>query len=221
MPIVCEKYRIAYFNIPKVASTTLKLAFYELEHGRPFDGPDPEVAIHHHFPTPTFDVERDLDRYADYWRISILRDPVARLLSAYGNRITHARDTYKGRLARTRAWALGLPMDPDPDTFFCRLGRYRLQSGSIRKHTRPMTDFLGRDTHRYDRIYRIEDMAELADDLRARTGRPVTLPRTQTGGRKLTLHDVSRASYDALLDLTRTDYDAFRDYYSPPPWKAA
>lgn len=216
VPVVNHKYQIVYFDVPKVASSTVKLAMYELEHGAPSPARNPEEAVHRLYPTDTRAVVEDLERYRDYWCFTVVRDPVFRLLSAYANRIGHHRDTYKGRFAHLRALLLGVPMDPDPDTFFTRLDRYRLQSGSIRAHVRPMARLLGGDLARFDRVYRIEEMNQLAADLAARTGRMLGFPRTQTAGKKLQLGDISDAAYAALRRDTQEDYAFLNGLYSPP-----
>lgn len=217
MAVVNHEYRIVYFDVPKVASSTVKLALYELANGAPLQAGNPVERVHRLHPADPRNVRRDLARYRDYWCFTVVRDPVARLLSAYGNRIVHHRDTYKGRLAHLRAALLGLPMDPDPDTFFTRLGRYRLQSGSIRSHVRPMARFLGGDLSRFDRVYRIEEMDLLAADLAARTGRQLGFPRTQAAGRKLRLEEISDAALAALLRDTQEDYAFLDGLYTPPP----
>ena len=40
MPVILEKPKLAYFNVPKAASTSVKHALYVIEHGRPFQPGD-------------------------------------------------------------------------------------------------------------------------------------------------------------------------------------
>lgn len=54
MPVIFEKYKIAFFNVPKVASTSIKHAFYKLEHGRPFQTGDHGGKIIHQIYKPGF-----------------------------------------------------------------------------------------------------------------------------------------------------------------------
>jgi hypothetical protein len=219
MPILFEKHRIAYFDTPKVASTSMKLVLHEIEHGNAMsDARDVEKAVHRAYPTSRISLPADFETCKGYWKLAIVRDPAKRLLSAYSNRILFRKDQYKGRLPRTRAFLLGLPLEPDVNTFFLRLWRYRLQSAPLRHHTDLVSHYLGTDLGRFDAIYPIEDLDRLAADLSARTGRPVTLPRLQTGGPKIGLDALSKPAFDALMAYLAPEYELLRDYYRPPSW---
>lgn len=219
MPILFDRHKIAYFDTPKVASTSMKLVLHEIEHGNRMEGQaNLERAVYQTYPTKRISVPADFAASEGYWKLAVVRDPAKRLLSAYANRVVHEKVQYRGRLARTRAALLGLPMQPDIDTFFTRLGRYRLQSASIRHHTDHVALYLGTDLGRFDAVYPIEDLDRLAADLAARSGRQVTFPRLQAGGPKIGLDALSKPAFDALMAYLRPEYDLLRDYYRPPAW---
>lgn len=208
---------IAYFGVPKVASSSVKHMLYTLEHGRPFDKAD-HGGRHMHlvWPDKITRMPQDTPGLEGYRKIAIIRDPAKRVLSCYGNRIVDYGDLHKGRFARTRAALLGLSMTPDLDTFILRLGRYRLQSGEVRHHTDPYSRFLGPDLSFFDRVYRIEEMDVLERDLEARAGQPVTRFEEKADGTKFSLDDLGDAAFEALLRYTRPDYELLKDHYSPP-----
>ena len=109
-----------------------------------------------------------------------------------------------------------LSLRPGPEDYFRHLAEYRAASYSIWHHTEPISTFIGSDLSRFDAIYRIEDLAELEEDLSRRTGKRISMPREQTAGRKVALDELSGAAREAVLAHTRADYDLLRDFYAPP-----
>lgn len=222
MPILVSRYRIAYFDTPKVASSSIKAALYRLEHGTdpvavPGATASVEARIHKAYQqTRPLDPARDFAAAEGCWTATVVRDPVKRLLSAYANRIIHHRDPHRGRFPRTRAFLLGVPLDPDPDTFFLRLGRYKLQSGRIRHHVHRATRFIGTDLSRFDAVYPMERLDDFAAELSRRTGQEVGFPRLQTGGPKMSFDMLSPRARRALVDYLAPDYAVLADHYSPP-----
>lgn len=100
--VLCHRYKLAYFPIPKVASSTIKRLFAVLD-GRPAEG------------NPHFDLDLDYGRardlrqtYADYHTFTIVRNPWDRLVSCYTDKIA------------------GLSSDPD------FAGRHDIHSGFLR-----------------------------------------------------------------------------------------
>ena len=216
MPIISKKLGLAYFDTPKVASSSIKYALYEAEHGRPFEHEaNVDDAIHWTYPTRRLQPE-DWARTAGLWTFGVVRDPVKRLLSAYANRVALHADQRRGRLSTQRARLLGLSLTPDADTFFTRLGRYRLAAGPVRHHTDRVMRYLGDDLSRFDAIYPIEDLASLEGDLSRRTGAPVRLQRLQTGGPKLRFDMLSAEAQDALMRYLAPEYRVLARYYQPP-----
>lgn len=216
MPVILSDHRIAYFAVPKVASSSIKLALYNVQEGpdaQRFTDPDREV--HYVMRTAPFR-RRDWEDYDGYWKFVVVRDPVKRLLSAFGNRIVHHRDETRGRLNGARRMILSLPRAPKADDFFPRLRRYMFASGALRHHFQPLSNYIGPDLSKYDAVYPIERLADLERDLSERLGQPIEFPRLQTTGPKLRFADVSRRAARALLEHSRRDYELLADYYAPP-----
>lgn len=217
MAMLCHRLKIAYFGVPKVASSSIKQTLYKLEHGHDFDKADHAGQhIHNVFPDKISIMPQDMPGLEDYWKLVILRDPVKRILSCYGNRIIDYGDLRKGRLARTRAALLGVSMTPDLNTFIKRLKSYRLQSGEVRHHSNPYTRFLGSDLSFFDSVFTMEELPALEQELAKRADQPVILSSCKTNSTKLTLEDLSEAAFDKLLRYTQADYELLKDYYQPP-----
>lgn len=219
MAILFEKIKIAYFDIPKVASSSVKLALHEIETGESLlDKENIEGAIHWIYPSRRIHGKSDHLLYRDYWKFAIVRDPLKRLMSAYSNRIVYHKDQYRGKLSRTRSLLLGIPLEPEINTFFTSLKRYRLQSGSVRHHTNLAEYHIGKTLSNLDAVYPIEKIDLLAAEIEKRTGKRVEFPRLQVGGPVVTADMLSRRAYLSIMDYLRPEYDLLRDYYAAPEY---
>jgi len=233
MPVIFEKYKIAFFNVPKIASTSIKHAFYKLEHGSQFQ-PGDHGAKHIHqiymqgFYNGTSKIdkayevkypvsEKIFDVLGDYWKFAIVRDPAKRILSAYTNRVLHHRDMHNIPHARKRALKQGLSLTPTVDSFLSKIERYREFSHSIRNHTDPIYNYIGADLSRFDAVYRVNELSKLTSDITTRTGFKFEIPHLQTGGRKINVDSLCKRSYYNLIEFTASEYDFLQNYYSPPP----
>jgi len=216
---VCEDFGLAFFSVPKAASTSMKMVLYELNNGRPWTN-EPD-SVHPIFPTHPI-TEEDFQAVDSFWRYTIIRDPIARLLSAYGNRVHHHRDIQRdvaaqgwGRRFRLRQYRK-LPDYPTPTEFYCHLTDYQALSYSILHHTASITRFIGSDLSRFDAIFPVDDLGRLERELSERTGRAIVLPRVQTGDQKLTMDMLPREARRAVLDYTADDYDLLQDWFPRP-----
>lgn len=215
---ISKKLNLAFFSIPKSASTSMKMALWEIETGQPWtDDPD---KVHPRF--RTFPITPDDFKATEGMRrITIVRDPVRRLLSAYGNRVHHHGDIRKslGRPIRRIKLTLKHPWVrryPSANSFYSRLSGYQALSYSIWHHTCSIRNFIGDDLSVFDRVYRVEDLAELEADLSEMAGRAIHLPHEQTGGMKLRMEDLSPRARAAVLASTAEDYALLKGLYTPP-----
>lgn len=186
----------------------MKMVLYALEYGTPWTK-EPDT-IHPMFPTYPI---RDCDFLATegMWRFTIIRDPVSRLLSSYGNRVHHHHDIKKD-VSRLPAPSLelfaqsGLSLYPKAQDYFDNLERYQKFSYSIWHHTTSLRTFVGGDPSRLDAIYRVEDLSVLEAELSRRTRQKIKLPRVQTEGERITLDMLPAQTQSKILDYTSRDY---------------
>ena len=211
------EFKIAYFPVPKTASTSLKFAFYKLNFGKDYDADEGRSGIHiDYFNTkPFFSI--DISRYEDYSRIAIIRDPAQRIVSAYTDRVVWLQDLSEDRLDMDLARKLGVGPDPTRAEFICNLNKYRLLSKSIRHHTEPFTTYLGHDLRYFTDVVRIGEIPEFAAQIEALTGREFKIGHHRntwsSSGPNLAMKKAARQS---LLKYCAGDYALMRDYFKVP-----
>jgi hypothetical protein len=207
MPVPIRSTPLVYFPVPKVACTSLKRAIYA--HNAP-DEYAKRVAlarsgqafyIHRIYRSRRMYWWRFLPYFGKKW-FCVVRDPIERFVSAHKNRVLE-----HGDLANVD----GLPRNPDLDTFASNLSSYCSVSTPIRHHTKPMTNFLGRWPGLYDRIFRLDQIADLKAYVHERG---VDLDIGHFKNSKLDYSEIhlSAASLSALRDFYRSDYEAFGRY---------
>lgn len=221
MPQILPKSRIAYLPVPKVACTSIKQMLFEAENGTRYTPRQRAngrmIYIHEVYPAVPY-AELDLAELADLHRIAVVRDPVKRVLSAYGNRVVSHRELSAAK-AGPRLAAANLPTDPDLATFLEHFEAYCAAIPTIYHHTRPQVDFLGQDPAWLSQLYRFSELGVLADDVRRMTGTQVALPWLQTGGPKISPADLTPQQDRKLRDLYAADYTVFGPWFddAAPP----
>ena len=214
-----SEFKIAYFPVPKTASTSMKYAFYKFEHGRPFvegDLPPKSKGIHVEYHTTDSFYNNDLSRYKNYARIAIIRDPVRRIISAFNHRVVRERELAEGRIDMDVARALGVGPDPTRSEFLCNIEKYRVLSKTIRHHTDPFTKFLGHDLSYFTDVVKMGKISELAAQIEALTGRKFELGHFHKASGEALVLKMGPASRNALLSYCAGDYALLKGYFSIP-----
>lgn len=228
-----EDHKLACVALPKVMSTTLGRAFYALAEGRPFDPANHGGRYVHRYWKERQRAQGWADEpppfaaLAGYRFFTVLRDPVARLFSAYQQRVVQNDEItrefrIRAELPRFRDRIPGVDSRPDPERFVIDLPLYRMLSSSVMHHTAPYRNVLGDDLSRYDRVFRIEQQAEIGAWLAEATGQSVPLPVSQqAAANRPGLQDLGPAARRALAALMEDDYRLLADHYRPDPKLAA
>lgn len=203
---IVRSKKLAYFPSRKVANTSIRLALKELAEGPDDYWSSPDVPI------------SPLTRYyaRGCRKIAVVRDPVKRFLSAYGNRVDFHNDITRQSNDRFVVKVLKLQEKPDISTFCKDFYWYYGLNDKIRRHFRLQHKYLGKDLGYFDKIYTIEDLDQLALDISGMAGKPVTLQRLQTGGPKIDFADLSGDVQRMVLKFTGPDYELLREFYAPP-----
>jgi len=210
MTALLPRLGLAYVSVPKIACTSLKALCFEIENGfafRDFRLQGRLYHVHDMYVSRPFEA-LPRDRLAGLERYALLRDPVARLLSSYANRVRHHRELGEAHLTAEARREGALP-DPDLATFIDRLEVYRRHSPSIAHHTDPMTVYLGREPGFYTRLFPLDRVGDFVALLSERAGWALDLPRLQTGGPRIRPDDVTAAQRARLEAFYEEDWRVF------------
>jgi hypothetical protein len=214
MTAFLPKHGIAYISVPKVACTSLKHFFYEQENGhafQPFRANGKRFDIHRLFPGLTFeDVPKK--QIANMERYAVVREPVARFLSCYSNRVVYHREITEALLGADRIKA-GIVPHPDVHTYIKHFREYRKAVRNVRWHSRPLASSLGRNPDYYTRIFNISEINAFTDIVNQKTGTTIELGRHQTGGPKIPASELSAEEIAFIKDFYKKDYEIYGAYF--------
>lgn len=230
MAIYCARTRTVYFPVPKVACTSLKTFFWTLNNGldreerrpalisalrrwlglyRPL--PHSPGAIHgmQGYASAYFAPLKDMP--AGYVSFAVVRDPAARLRSAWANRV---QEMDFARFGETEAIkAAGLPLSPSFAEFIENFQAYRRLSNSALHHTDHYHRFLGKDLSYFNRIFRLEAMHEMEEFFFERAGIQIKIPRKNRTGKMKRDSRIGHEHVDMIREITASDYDMLRGLY--------
>lgn len=213
MTVILDDHKLFYAAVPKVACSSIKRLFFEVENGFPYENFHTNGRgwyIHQFYPTMPREKYPDA-RIAGYRRLTLVRDPIKRFLSAYSNRVVH-----HGNVSPEAVKAAGrfkrLKPHPDLGEFIDRLEAY-MAIPVIKGHCMPMVEILGADPGYFHAVYDLSRIDAFLEDVSTVLGRPVEAGRYQTGGPKLK-PDILTAKQKAKLEkFYKRDYDVFGSYF--------
>lgn len=210
MAIIVDKIKVAYIPSPKVACTSLKAMFYRIENEHDFVPTiRNSVKFHIHGYYPTVPFRKNIqERIRDHHVICVVRDPVRRFVSCYSNRVCFHKELSEKRLSSEAIIAGAMP-NPSLEDFVERLEIYRHYSPSIAHHTDPQATFLGENSKIYSRIYQMDELDNLRQDLSERANMPLDLPHAQNGGPKIPVEALSANASEKIKAFYQKDYQCY------------
>lgn len=215
MVVAIPAHKIAYMALPKSACSSVKTALLSIDPERPISAEalrENGDAIHGAYLTRRFRPHR-WAAYEGYWRFTVVRDPLRRLLSVYTDRVVGRRDLKDSRRLRQ---AKHLPVDPDPDFFFQNIRAYMSLSSVVKHHALPARLFIGPRPLRYDAVYRVDELPALSAKLSEIAGKPVAIPRLNKSKVKLRFDDLAPKTQAVLREFLAEDYEDLRGYFENP-----
>ena len=206
------RYHISFFSIPKAASTSIKLSLYKLQEGVDWQG-DPD-SIHRHFVTHPVK-SGDFLLSEEFYKFTVIRDPIKRLISSYDNRVNVHKDLAKdirkkfGSEEAFKKKHPDLSIFPDIEDYFINLRKYQKLSYRIWYHTVSAVKFTGSDLSFFDDVYLVNSLDRLENHLSALTGQAVKFRKVQEAGRRFTFKSLSKQAKRIVRKQTKTDYEFF------------
>ncbi len=210
--VLCEKYSIGYLPLPKIANTSIKHAMFELENKVSYDSTNFDYQhIHDYFRKKT----KSIDNAA--FRFVVIRDPIKRFLSAFSNRVIYHRELSETAIRvlaesqpHLRIKPENYPFNPNLSNFIENLAIFQ-KIPSIFIHTCPQSSLI-QNLEIFNKVYKIEELANLEKDLSDISRKPILFRHAQSGGPKI---DVACLDADQLAKL-KIYYE--EDYRLLSPW---
>lgn len=215
MVVHLPRYKIAYVPVPKAACTSIKAAILEkqpkyafrVSRSRDFEW------VHKALKTRRFNLER-FHEYEGYWRFTVVRDPLKRLLSCYTDRVLTRNELHNS--AKLQTGEIDLPKEPDPDFFFQNLRDYMKAASVIRHHAYPTVTFIGNKLGRYSKIYTVSEIPKLEADFSDRLGQDISIPRLNESKGSLDFDDLAGETKTFLRDYLQRDYRVLHRQFDNP-----
>ena len=226
MAIICDRARTVYFPVPKAACTSLKALFWEINHGRAWPrklswsarvrrklglsifGETLQTEVGYR--TENFDPGIVIP--PDYERIAVVRDPLARLHSAWSNKVN--RKMFERHHEVEKLGSLGLSSSPTFAEFVEHFDEYRSQSIPVARHTGGFTQYLGDDLDWFTHVFPIERLQDLEAYLQERTKYDVRIPIRNKGRPEVRAKSLNTGHRDMLAVILADDYRLLANFYS-------
>jgi hypothetical protein len=213
------RHKISYFSVPKCACSSAKSLLFEIENGfpfKPFRVNDKLYGIHPLAKCIAFD-KQPHDRIADHVKVAIVRDPVARILSCYEDKIAKGKAFKKSNTASIAAAnKRKLPLHPDFSEFVERIDEYRRVSTNIAHHSNELRFFLGNTTNTFDRIFDMSELPDFAAYLSEISGTKVEMPHRNKSNRTVPREEISEGTRALIAKKYESDYKIFGAFFKGP-----
>lgn len=215
MVVAIPAHKIAYMPVPKAACSSVKAALAVVD-------PDVEVdfsaiakdddAAHSIYQTMRFRPHR-WKMYEGWWRFTVVRDPLSRLLSVYSDRVDGRRELFNSPKIRKQS---KLPPDPDADFFFQNIEEYKQLASVVKHHALPVRLFIGPKPLKYDRIFTVAQIPELEGELSRICKTDVVVPRFNASKKKLDFNTLNPRTQSFLADFLQEEYDHLNAFFENP-----
>lgn len=177
MTVHLTKHRLIYVSVPKIACSSLKRFFFEIENGfsfRVFKMNGRRYGIHGFAPSvPLSEVPEG--KMTGHVKIAAIHDPWSRILSCYASKVVGAKVLH-GLEFTPQQKKLGLVTDPSIDNFIDLLPHYREVSWNIRHHSEYLSYFLGTEPALFDRLFALSNLSEMVNYVATVVGKVPDLP---------------------------------------------
>lgn len=225
MAILSHEARLLYIPVPKHACTSAKMMFWRLAHPeeeardplsrvrrRLRRATTPQRPIQHRPGYQTLSFARVTPPPEGYDKVVIIRDPLARLVSAWSNKVR------EGVIARGPGPLLDLanecvPSNPTFSEFIRHFDAYRRVSRAARNHTEPLAWHIGPSLAWYDHVFPMERMDDFTAYVSERAGQTVSMGRKNAGGAESRSAALGDGDEERLSEILAPDYALLEGRY--------
>lgn len=195
--------KLLYIPIPKCGSTTVKNYFTSGLFNKTYD-----ETVHFKHPEIYQTITPDMMRttYKDYYKFSVVRDPMSRLVSYY------MRNVFNGSLTREafqQTEFMGAPTRPGPLQFAQHFHQYRQFFKDFRHHTDPICGYLDPFRSQLDKIYQMSELPDLRKQMSDIYGREITDDRSMVSKEDKERKALCEQAVKRLQSWYQKDYDSY------------
>lgn len=201
--LVDDDKKILYVALPKCASSTIKNYFTFARFGKTYGE---QVHFNHGDMYRIVTPEDLATRYKDYYRFTVVRDPVSRLVSYFSSNISNKA---LRREAHGQQGFMGLSTTPGPVVMAQRFQQYRQFFIDFRHHTDPMTGYLRDMLPFMDEICKMSDLPRIRERLSDAYGVAIPDERAMTTKDSFDLLELCKREFSQLDAFYAEDYRAF------------
>lgn len=201
--LVDDDKKILYVALPKCASSTIKNYFTFARFGKTYGE---QVHFNHGDMYRLVTAEDLATRYKDYYKFTVVRDPVSRLVSYFSSNISNKA---LRREAHGQQEFMGLSTTPGPVVVAQRFQQYRQMFIDFRHHTDPMTGYLRNMRPLLDDICKMSDLPRIRERLSEAYGVTIADERSMTTKENFELLDICKREFAKLDEFYAEDYRAF------------
>lgn len=228
MPVTSQKLKLYYYDVPKIACTSLKTMFWQIENGILTQDASSAVGkstnilqriknkargnIHYTDGYQTYSWQASPPPPSGFETLTVVRDPILRLHSAWKNKVMHS--VFESRDELLDLTNEGLSDNPDFGTFIDHFEHYRDVSRPARVHTHDYTYHLGPKLSYFDHVFKLEKLSELIEFLSARVEQKVIIPHENKTEEPNRSDQLSTEQIEKLLKITEQDYIWLDGLYS-------
>ena len=201
--------RFGYVHIPKVACTSLKNAVYRFDTNEDYDSKKHGTFIHRYYGQ-----QRDDLSDCEY-RMLVVRDPVKRFLSAYGNRVLFHGELNESYIRKNAENLLDeIPIyRPGLGQFIDHIESYQ-KVPSIHHHIKSIRIFTQEPTSAYSHVFKMNEIPKMEGLISSVSGKEFRTRRLQTGGRKYYIQDLSSKQLKKVIEMYEDDYNYLKGFCS-------
>lgn len=206
LALVDDEKKILYVNMPKCGSSTIKNYFTKAKFNESYG----EFVHFHHLDMYRYVEHSEFkSKYADYFKFTVLRDPIKRVYSYYTKNVL---TKCLHRETNGLQFSHGHPTQPGARYAIYNFHDYRRLFVDFRHHTDPLVGYIGNDLSIFDAVYDIKECDSVREHLEELYGIKLNDDRAMVTDKS---HDTTHASKDENLNaflrsFYKDDYNLFK-----------
>ena len=231
MPIKSESLKLYYYDVPKIACTSLKTLFRNLDVPKSVRAQyalkTTVARVVNRFGVIKLPVAPSIHQIPGYqaksWKVAapppsgyetlvVIRDPVLRIHSAWKNKVRQSVFSHRDELEDLANE--GLSPNPDFGTFINFFEQYRTISRAARVHTYPYSWHLGEDLGFFDHVFKLEELKDLISFLSEKAGKELSVPYKNKAERDGREDRLNSCQIEKLRLITADEYKWTQGLYS-------